>query len=75
MNVPPSLAACSTALALVFVASQVGAQPKGKVGQYSDVTIEGSVLEPTKGRGSKLLDAVHTALNSRKKKPPTVTAN
>lgn len=36
---------------------------------------EGSVLEPTKGRGSKLLDAVHTALNSRKQKPPTVTAN
>lgn len=48
MTVFPSLSACSTALALVFVASQVGAQPKGKVGQYSDVTIEGSVLEPEK---------------------------
>lgn len=39
------LLACS-ACALGFPAGPTAAQPKGDVGTYSDVTIEGSILEP-----------------------------
>ncbi len=42
---PALMIACS-ALALGFHPTFVDAQPKGEVGQYSDVTIQGTVLEP-----------------------------
>jgi glucose/arabinose dehydrogenase len=38
----------TTFLSLLVAAAQATAQPKGKVWQYSDVTVEGSILEPEK---------------------------
>ena len=42
-----SLPALTAALATALVPIAAAGQPKGEVGQFSDVTVEGSVLEPS----------------------------
>jgi hypothetical protein len=45
---PGKPVALMSSAALIVLVTGAAAQPQGKVGQYSDVTIEGSVLEPEK---------------------------